>query len=534
MAHQNTFLFYDLETFGLDPQHDRVAQFAAVRTDTELKVIDKPIVLYCRLSDDYLPDPLAILITHITPDEVNTKGMPEREFFLEINRHFSVENTCVLGFNSLRFDDEFIRFGLFRNFIDPYAREYAHGNSRFDILDLVRATHDFRPEGIHWPINPTTGFPSFSLTSLTEANNISHEDAHDALSDVMATLEVTRLIREKQPKLFNYFLQMRSKQYVRSLLPTPLGEPVTLTSRAFISEDGATRIITPITALSAIPNTIIAFDLTQDPGELIENIGAHDSLYRAVSQRDEIQKAMQNIRLATEGSADPKAALELAMKALDQALQAIDSLPEKLVQSSTLLDSKGIIKVAINKVPLIAPLSMLTKEREIAKRLGIDIEKALGHYEELKDCDNLTLHLLRAGNNQTFKSIDDVDHSLYSGNFLSVQDQERSELIRGMSGKDLLSHSPRFDDPRLHEMLWRYLCRNHSDLLDDAEREKWHSFCAQRIMNPLGKHSIDTSFFLRKISDHLESREISDEDKEMLKELRTYGERLFKRIGLSI
>ena len=205
MVQTPSFLFYDLETFGLDPRYDRVAQFAAIRTDEQCNVIEEPIVLYCRLSDDYLPDPLAILVTHITPDEVQEKGLNEREFFKEIEKHFSVPGTCVLGYNNLRFDDEFIRFGFFRNFISPYEREYTHGNSRFDVLDLVRSTHDFRPEGINWPINPSSGYPSFKLTSITEANGISHEDAHDALSDVKATISVTHMIQEKQPKLFSYF-----------------------------------------------------------------------------------------------------------------------------------------------------------------------------------------------------------------------------------------------------------------------------------------------------------------------------------------
>ncbi len=532
MAQSPSFLFYDLETFGLDPRHDRVAQFAAIRTDMEMNMIGEPIILYCRLSDDYLPDPLAILVTHITPDEVNEKGLAERDFFVEIQKHFSVPNTCVLGFNSLRFDDEFIRFGFFRNFIDPYSREYANGNSRFDVLDLVRSTHDFRPEGINWPINASSGYPSFKLTSLTEANNIAHEAAHDALSDVKATIGITKLIKEKQPKLFSYFLQMRSKQFVRSLLPTPLGAPVALTSREFISADGATRIVTPITALTNQPNTVLAFDLSEDPTELIENIEAHDSLFKAVGQRDEIQKAMQKITLAKEGKVDTEQALETAMEALSLALEAIDSLPDKLVQSHALLSSKGIIRISVNKVPFISPISLLTKDRDIPSRLNIDVEEALNRYEELKGCTNLTLHLLRAGNNQTFSGIEDVDHSLYSGSFLSKQDQERSEIIREMSGEELITHQVPFEDSRLHELLWRYTCRNHSELLSHEELTKWHDFCAQRIMNPVGRHAIDTSFFTRKIEEHLKAPEATQEDKDVLLSLRHYGEKLFKRIGL--
>ena len=533
MAQTPSFLFYDLETFGLDPRYDRVAQFAAIRTDVQCNIIGEPIVLYCRLSDDYLPDPLAILVTHITPDEVQEKGLNERTFFKEIEKHFSVPGTCVLGYNNLRFDDEFIRFGFFRNFINPYAREYSNGNSRFDILDLVRSTHDFRPQGINWPINPSSGYPSFKLTSLTEANNIPHQDAHDALSDVKATISLTRLIQEKQPKLFSYFLQMRNKQFVRSLLPTPLGSPLALTSREFISADGATRIITPITALTTQPNTIIAFDLSVDPSELIENIATHDSLLRAVSQRDEIQRAIQEIKQAQGGALRPEEALKTAGEALSHALEAIDSLPDKLVQSPALLHSKGVLRISVNKIPFLSPLSLLTSDREIPRRLNIDVEQSLRHYEMLKECENLTLHLLRAGNNQSFTAIDDVDQSLYSGPFLSDRDQERSQLIGEMSPEELLTRDFPFDDVRLHELLWRYIRRNHSDLLDSQESQKWHEFCAQRIMNPVGRHAIDTSFFTRKIDEHLAAPEADEEDKRVLISLREYGMRLFKRIGLN-
>jgi exodeoxyribonuclease-1 len=176
-----TLLWYDLETFGRNPRYDRIAQFAAIRTDDRFVPMEEPVVLYGKLSPDYLPDPLACLITGITPQEANSKGLCEAELVRAIDVHLSRPGTCALGYNTIAFDDEFIRNLYYRNFHDPYKREWADGNSRWDILDLARAARDLRPEGIHWPVTED-GKPTVKLELLTQANHLSHEHAHDALS----------------------------------------------------------------------------------------------------------------------------------------------------------------------------------------------------------------------------------------------------------------------------------------------------------------------------------------------------------------
>jgi exodeoxyribonuclease-1 len=196
-----TFFWYDLETFGIDPALDRVAQFAGVRTDLDLNIIGEPLVLYCRITPDYIPDPLACFVTGITPQETEEKGLNEYDFISRINEEFSVPGTTVAGYNSIRFDDEFIRNMLFRNFFDPYLREYANGNARWDLIDLVRAAHDLRPEGLEWNYDDN-GRPSFKLDRLSVLNGIEHSNAHDALADVYATIEMAALIKKHQPRLF--------------------------------------------------------------------------------------------------------------------------------------------------------------------------------------------------------------------------------------------------------------------------------------------------------------------------------------------
>ena len=188
---QPTFLFHDYETFGVDPRRDRPVQFAAIRTDAEFNPIGKPIELFAQLSPDYLPAPDACLITGITPQIAQQRGMPECEFMRKIHQYMSEPGTCTLGYNSIRFDDEVTRYTCYRNFIDPYAWSWQHGNSRWDLLDVIRACHALRPEGIEWPENDE-GFTSFKLEHLSVANGIEHSNAHDAMADVIATIELAK------------------------------------------------------------------------------------------------------------------------------------------------------------------------------------------------------------------------------------------------------------------------------------------------------------------------------------------------------
>src|SRR5690606_1979330 len=161
----DSFLFYDLETFGADPRRSRIAQFAAVRTDRELQVVDEPISLFVRPADDLLPSPVATLITGIAPQHALREGLSEAEAAARIVEEMSRPGTCTLGYNSLRFDDEYVRHTLFRDFFDPYEREWRGGNSRWDLLDVMRLAHALRPEGIEWP-KREDGATSFKLEHL--------------------------------------------------------------------------------------------------------------------------------------------------------------------------------------------------------------------------------------------------------------------------------------------------------------------------------------------------------------------------------
>ncbi|MFA5513574.1 MAG: exodeoxyribonuclease I [Sphaerochaetaceae bacterium] len=531
MRKNETFLWYDLETFGLNSRYDRIAQFACVRTDLNLNIIEEPTLLYCKLSSDYLPDPLAVLVTGITPQLVNEKGVNESQFIGKINDILSVPGTCSVGYNTLRFDDEFIRFSLFRNFLDPYKREYDKGNSRWDILDLVRASHDLRPEGINWLKNPETNRPSFKLTDITKANSIANENAHDALNDVYATLEVARLIKRVQPKLFDYYLRLRSKQVAKSMLQVPMGEPVLLTAAPFTTSDGCSAVVLPITASAQNPNTIIVFDLMADVDPLINASNTFNQLLNIRNNESSLLEVASSIKKALETKEEIEKTLNSAYEVTQKVAKLLAQLPQLISAHDQLLSIRGVHQVAINRAPFISPLSVVTDE--LSLQLGIDLKRCFENKERLEASPLLPVNIRRAFDEQKFPDADDVEQSLYSGSFFSDADAALFKKIRETSVAQLWQQRFEFEDQRAHELLWRYLCRNWEENLDEKQKSRYHSFCANRLLQPPGKSLVNLYFYARKIEEKLKSKETSAFDKETLIKLRQYGQSLCEKIGLT-
>ncbi|EOW0284787.1 exodeoxyribonuclease I [Salmonella enterica subsp. enterica serovar Infantis] len=266
---QSTFLFHDYETFGTHPALDRPAQFAALRTDNDFNVIGEPEVFYCKPADDYLPQPGAVLITGITPQEAREKGENEAAFARRIHALFTVPKTCVVGYNNVRFDDEVTRNIFYRNFYDPYAWSWQHDNSRWDLLDVMRACYALRPEGINWPENDD-GLPSFRLEHLTQANGIEHSNAHDAMADVYATIAMAQLVKTRQPRLFDYLYSHRSKHKLAALIDVPQMKPLVHVSGMFGAWRGNTSWVAPLAWHPENRNAVIMVDLAGDISPLLE------------------------------------------------------------------------------------------------------------------------------------------------------------------------------------------------------------------------------------------------------------------------
>lgn len=472
-----SFYWHDYETFGADPLHDRPSQFAGIRTDADLNIIEDPLVIYCKPSDDYLPNPVACLITGITPQKALENGYPEAEFIAQINEAFSQPGTCAVGYNSLRFDDEVTRHTLYRNLRDPYAREWQNGNSRWDIIDMVRLTYALRPEGIEWP-RKEDGSPSFRLEELTAANGIHHEAAHDAMSDVEATIALARLIREKQPKLFEFVLNNKDKHSARAMLDIATMKPVFHVSSKYPASRGCCAMVAPVAEHPINKNQVIVYDLREDPSELI-NASAEEIRERVFTAQADLGEGVSRFPL------------------------------------------KG---VQVNKCPVLAPGTMLkTLSPQRLDELALDGNTLRQNLAILRAADGLPQKIAEAFGQQRESDLTDPDEQLYAGGFIGDTDRKRLNWIIEQAPEQLAEVTERFDDPRLQEMLFRYRARNYPDTLIDDERERWETFRQKRLMEP-GKGWLSLEAFGQELQRLAQDPSMTPEKMQVLEDLHLYGE----------
>ena len=442
----DSFYWYDLETFGRDPRRTRIAQFAGVRTDTALNEIEAPLVRYCRPADDLLPSPAATLITGITPQQAARDGINEAELFSHIHERLSQPRTCALGYNSLRFDDEFIRYGLYRNFHDPYEREWKNGNSRWDLLDLMRLAYVLRPDGMNWP-RRDDGAPSFRLEHLTAANGIDHGRAHDALADVRALLALARKLKAAQPRLWDYYYGLRSKREVARLIDPIAPTPLLHVSGKYPAARGGAALVLPLATHPRIDGRVIVYDLDQDPSDLLD------------LSAEEIAD-----RLYTPAADLPEGERRIALKAIH-----------------------------LNRSPALVRLEHVRHD-ELA-RLGFDIEACLANAELLRRTDGLADKVRRVFDLPPPDPADDVDAALYDG-FLPDSDKRRLDAVRATQPEHLDPQRFAFKDARYPELLVRYRARNWPESLGPDLREHWDDYRRQRLLSDRGwsEYSVDSYF----------------------------------------
>ncbi len=439
-----TLYWHDYETSGVDPRRDRPMQFAGIRTDEDLDEIDEPLMLYCRPAPDCLPHPEACLLTGILPQQALERGVCEAEFIGRIHEELARPGTCATGYNTLRFDDEVTRHTLYRNFYDPYAREWQNGNSRWDIIDLVRMCFALRPEGIDWP-RDAAGRPSFRLERLTAANGIGHEGAHDALADVRATIALARLVRDRQPRLYDWYFRLRDKREAARLVDPDAPAIVVHTTRMYPAESGCTSLVWPLARDPENRNGVFVYDLRHDPRPFLD-LDVEALRARWFRSRDAL------------GDGDVR-------------------LPVKLVR--------------LNRCPALAPLAVLDEASR--RRLAIDPDRCEVHARLLADADGFVRRLVQAYGRPEGQETGptDVDCALYDG-FLSDADRRLCEAVRSRSPDALAGWRPGFADPRLPELLFRYRARNWPETLDEAERRRWREHCRARLLGADGYLSLET------------------------------------------
>ena len=441
-----TIFWHDYETFGVNPALDRPAQFAGIRTDEALEIVGDPVVVYCQPTKDVLPTPEACLITGITPQIALEKGEIESSFIAQIHQQLALPGTCGAGYNSLRFDDEVTRYTLYRNFYDPYAREWQDQCSRWDIIDLIRMAYALRPEGLEWPMEERVDeggneglVPSFRLERLSEVNGIVHESAHDAVSDVQATIGLARRVKALHPKLYTWLYDLRNKHRVAEHIDISAGRPLVHTTRMYPASLGCTSLVLPLGYESRNKSSVLVYDLRVDPDEFLE-----------------LDQSELSVRLFSPKQDLPEGANRLPVKSLK-----------------------------INKCPAIAPVSTLTEA--LATRIHLDLDRCARNRRKIIDVEKQGGEFFKRIESlfadRKFPHAENVDQGLYDG-FFGDNDKRLMQKIRQSAPDKLQSEQYAFNDGRLPELLFRYRARNWPESLNQVEQEQWYEHCMDRYQHP--------------------------------------------------
>ena len=462
-----TFFFYDLETSGLSPQEARIMQFAGIRTDMNLKQLGEPVNVLVRLNDDVLPSPEALMVTGITPQQTQADGYSEAEFAKMLMEDIFTEDTITVGFNNIRFDDEFIRHLFWRNFYDPYEWSWKDGRSRWDLLDVVRMTRALRPEGIQWPVNDK-GQPVNKLESLSSANGLDHIKAHDALSDVEALIAVTRLIKDKQPQLYEYLFKLRDKNEIKKLVNLDDKQPFVYVSGRLGGEFNSATVAFPLTA--GKNGNVVVYDLRYDPEPFL-----------GLNQKD---------------------------------------LAKKLYASWEERQKDGFVKLPVkelqyNKAPAVAPLGVLSQSNGWA---NIDLDEAtiVKNRNKLLSVPAFSENLRSLFENKPdYKKSTDPEGQLYDG-FVPDVDKVRIESVRNASERDLADFHPNFVDERLSPLLLHYKARNFPKTLAEDESIAWEKWRSAKI-------TADLPAFMKSLTD-LVATTTDDNKQFILQELQLWAE----------
>jgi len=446
-----SFLWHDYETFGRVPRRDRPAQFAGIRTDADLNEVGEPLMLYCQPSPDSLPDPESCLLTGILPQTCLERGVPEHEFAAAIEAALAEPGTVGVGYNTIRFDDEVTRHLFWRNLIDPYAREWQNECGRWDILDVVRCAYALRPEGIEWPRHED-GRPSFKLEHLTVANGLVHEAAHDALSDVRATIALARLLKTTQPKLFDFCLRLRKKDAVWAEIG--VGRPFLHISGMYGPERGCIALVWPLAPHPTNKNELIVWDLASDPSELL-TLNAADIRGRMFVKQEDLPEGQTRLPIKT---------------------------------------------IHINKSPIVIG-NLKTLSPAMAESWGLDMAQGLAHAQTLVEKGRLLDGLWGdVFKREAVPGPADVDEDLYGG-FIGPDDRRALQRLRSQTPEQIAQRAAEgklvFADERLAELVFRYRARNFPASLSEPEAQRWQAHCAARLHQGAGGAQTLSAFFER-------------------------------------
>lgn len=432
-----TFFFYDLETTGLNPREDRIMQFAGMRTDLDLNPIGEKYNFLVRLNDDVLPSPEAILVTKITPRQTLDDGYTEAEAAKILHDEIFTEGTIAVGYNNVRFDDEFVRHLFWRNYYDPYEWSYRDGRSRWDLLDVVRMVRAIRPDGINWPIDDE-GQATNRLELLSVANGLEHQQAHDALSDVEALIGVARLIKQKQPKIWQYLFEMRDKNAVAKLVNLTEVKPFVYSSGRLNPDFEKTSVMV---AIGETKNrNLLVYDLRFDPmvlkGKTAEQIQCD---FEAFKEQHPDQRPPMHIKEFKANRCPAVAPLGV-------------------------LDEAGWQRIGLTLETIKRHLASLWQNPDIIEALKIMYDQQQEYWAKQRETD----------------VIQPAETRLYDG-FIDSSDKFKACQIPNFSKEEVAEFVPDFNDQRLNELWLGYKARSFERLLSESEGRTWE----ERRLNKL-------------------------------------------------
>ena len=468
-----SFYWHDYETSGADPARDRPLQFAGLRTNADLEPVGAPQVFFCQPAPDVLPHPDACLLTGITPQQAEREGLAEPEFAARVHELLAVPGTCAVGWNSLRFDDEVTRNLLYRNFFDPYAREWQHGNSRWDLIDLARMAYALRPAGMQWPLRED-GAPSFRLEHLAAANGCTPRRAHDALSDVESLVCLARKLKAAQPRLWDWYYGLRRKQQAAALLDCAQMMPVLHVSQRYPAAHGCLAVVAPISMHPLQANKIVVADLAPDPAGWV-HLDAEEMAERLFIARADLPEGVERVPLKT---------------------------------------------VSVNRAPALATLDVL-KGVDLA-RIQLDLDACLKHADMLRASPGLAERVRALYARETHADPVDAELALYRG-FLPDADKPLLTEIRSAPPAQLAAYESRFHDARYATLLRRYRARHHADTLSAAEADAWRRFRHQRLRRGSALNILTLSDYFALIETRRGEPGRSGADQALLDQLEAWG-----------
>lgn len=474
---KKTFFFYDYETFGIDPSLDRPAQFAGIRTDMDFNIIDDPVKIYCKIPMDYLPDPESIIINNIIPQKTIKNGLCEAEFAKSINKILTIPHTCTIGFNNFQFDDEFTRNIFYRNFFDPYEWEWKNENSRWDLINIVRSYYIICPKEINWP-KDENGYPLFNLNKLTQANNLYDHKSHNALSDVYATINIAKILKNTQPNFFNYLFKLKNKKRILSFIKKINIQPLIYISSIFKSVNNNFGLVVPITWHPINKNILITYDLTKN--------------------------------------------YQILMNLNEKILFDID-------QTNKNKFTNAIKLIYINKSPVLLPFKFFkffsfNKTNINLEECYKNLHLIYKNFFQLKEKIKKIFFILYKISIQNKK---DVDQQLYL-NFFNHQDKKIFKKINSNNFKKNNLLFFKFHDKRIKELLFRYRARNFFKTLNKLDKEKWFNHCRYKFNNEYLKRYFDKLSYLNlKHKNNLKKYNI-------LKKIFLYAQNILKSINIDV